>query len=421
MIPIPQPSDNDMPAVDYYRELGLERGGSIQETQTKIQKLKKLWGQRASLAGKRGDEARRTLALLEEALLIFKDEESRERYERSLRGSTSDSDESVDWVARAWTYYFAEDFGPAMVAARKARENCPTDPTAFVVSAWIALKEDEYKLAEDYASEAFVLDELGEDTMDVHRVRGAVFYLQNKYERAYESLKRALSRATEEYKSDTYWRLALCEFKLNRMNDAMASCLAGLEKDTDGSSRDMIIQVAHRITMDYVRGANTWEERTIRAQQHLTLVNNSAVVGVPKRVLKEEREKLIQALTIAREAEELRAKLLDSYDYDFPLKTIGAAVIFLIVFFSYPTFITFLLFIAPATWAGYVIYKRHDYSSMEKDYESKLATLDRLEEELLAPEEKDAQFKFKTFTTLTEEIQKQAERDRKALDELNSL
>lgn len=173
--------------------------------------------------------------------------------------------------------------------------------------------------------------------------------------------------------------------------------------------------------MDYVRGANTWEERTIRAQQHLTLVNNSAVVGVPKRVLKEEREKLIQALTIAREAEELRAKLLDSYDYDFPLKTIGAAVIFLIVFFSYPTFITFLLFIAPATWAGYVIYKRHDYSSMEKDYESKLATLDRLEEELLAPEEKDAQFKFKTFTTLTEEIQKQAERDRKALDELNSL
>ena len=58
---------------------------------------------------------------------------------------------------------------------------------------------------------------------------------------------------------------------------------------------------------------------------------------------------------------------------------------------------------------------------MEKDYESKLATLDRLEEELLAPEEKDAQFKFKTFTTLTVEIQKQAERDRKALDELNSL
>ena len=418
---IPQHSDNDMPIVDYYRELGLERGGSIQEIQTQIQELKKAWGQRASLAGKRGDEARRTLTLLEEALLIFKDEESRERYERSLRGGTSDSDESVDWVARAWTYYFAKDYGPAMVAARKAREYCPTDPTAFVVSAWIALAEDQYDHAEDYASEAFVLDELGEDTFDVHRVRGATFYAQRKYERAYEALKRALSRATEEYKADTYWRLALCEFQLNRMNDAMASCLAGLEKDTDGSSQDDIMKLAHLITMDYVRGADTWEGRTIRAQQHLTLVNNSAIVGVPKRVLKEEREKLIQALTIAREAEELRAKIRDSFHFDFPLKTIGAAVIFFIVFFSYPTFITFLLFIAPVTWAGYVFYKMHAYSSMEKDYESKLATLDRLEEELLTPEEKAAQFKFKTFTTLAEEIQQLAEDERKALDELNGL
>ena len=421
MIPIPQPSDNDMPAVDYYRELGLERGGSIQETQTKIQKLKKLWGQRASLAGKRGDEARRTLALLEEALLIFKDEESRERYERSLRGSTSDSDESVDWVARAWTYYFAEDFGPAMVAARKARENCPPDPHSLSSSqpgsrskrtstSSRKITHLRHLFSTSWVKTPWTYTGPRSSFLPAEQVRTCLRIIETS---PLASYGRVQSRHV----------LAPCTLRVQvePMNDAMASCLAGLEKDTDGSSRDMIIQVAHRITMDYVRGANTWEERTIRAQQHLTLVNNSAVVGVPKRVLKEEREKLIQALTIAREAEELRAKLLDSYDYDFPLKTIGAAVIFLIVFFSYPTFITFLLFIAPATWAGYVFYKRHDYSSMEKDYESKLATLDRLEEELLAPEEKDAQFKFKTFTTLTEEIQKQAERDRKALDELNSL
>ena len=48
---------------------------------------------------------------------------------------------------------------------------------------------------------------------------------------------------------------------------------------------------------------------------------------------------------------------------------------------------------------------------MEKDYESKLATLDRLEEELLTPEEKAAQFKFKTFTTLAEEIKQLREDD----------
>ena len=120
------------------------------------------------------------------------------------------------------------------------------------------------------------------------------------------------------------------------MNDAMASCLAGLEKDTDGSSQDEIMKLAHFITMDYVRGADTWEGRTTRAQQHLTLVNNSAVVGVPKQVLKEEREKLIQALTIAREAEELRAKIRDSFDFDFPLRTIVAAVLFLFFFSPIP-------------------------------------------------------------------------------------
>lgn len=418
---IPQPPNGDMPVVDYYRELHLDRGYSIQEINTKLKEQKQQWTQRASLAGSRGNQARELLALIDQAFEVFKDENSRERYERTLRASSSDNDEGVDWVARAWTYYFAKDYGPATVAARKARESNPTDPTAFVVSAWIALAEDQFDRAEDYASEAFVLDELGEDTFDVHRVRGATFYLQHKYERAYESLKRALSRATEEYKADTYWRLAHCEFQLNRMNDAMASCLAGLEKDTDGSSQDEIMKLAHFITMDYVRGADTWEGRTTRAQQHLTLVNNSAVVGVPKQVLKEEREKLIQALTIAREAEELRTKIRDSFDFDFPLRTIGAAVVFLIVFFSYPTFITFLLFAAPAAWVGFVFYKMHAYSSMEKDYESKLATLDRLEEELLTPEEKAAQFKFKTFTTLPEELKQLSEGDRKMLDELNDL
>lgn len=57
---IPQPSNGDTPIVDYYRELGLDNGCSIESIQAQIQELKKAWGQRASLAGKRGDEARKT-------------------------------------------------------------------------------------------------------------------------------------------------------------------------------------------------------------------------------------------------------------------------------------------------------------------------------------------------------------------------
>ena len=136
-----QPLNDNVPTLDYYHELGIDAGYSIQEIQTKIQEFKKAWGQRASLVGKRGDEARKTLKIIDNALEVFKDEESKERYDRTLRPGTSDGDEGVDWVARAWTYYFAKDNGPAMIAARKARENCSTDPTAFVVSAWIALAE----------------------------------------------------------------------------------------------------------------------------------------------------------------------------------------------------------------------------------------------------------------------------------------
>lgn len=50
---IPQPSNGDTPVVDYYRELGLDNGCSIESIQAQIQELKKAWGQRASLAGKR--------------------------------------------------------------------------------------------------------------------------------------------------------------------------------------------------------------------------------------------------------------------------------------------------------------------------------------------------------------------------------
>ena len=118
---IPQPPNGDMPVVDYYRELHLDRGYSIQEINTKLKEQKQQWTQRASLAGSRGNQARELLALIDQAFEVFKDEDSRERYERSLRTGSSDNDEGVDWVARAWTYYFAKDYGPATVAARKAR------------------------------------------------------------------------------------------------------------------------------------------------------------------------------------------------------------------------------------------------------------------------------------------------------------
>ena len=385
---IPQPSNGDTPVVDYYRELGLDNGCSIESIQAQIQELKKAWGQRASLAGKRGDEARKTLMLIDSALEVFKDDKSREHYERSLRASSSDNDEGVDWVARAWTYYFAKDYGPATVAARKARESNPTDPTAFVVSAWIELAEERLDSAENFASEAYVLDELGDDTVDVHMVRGATFTMKTKFERAVEAFKRALSRATDEYKADICWRLAYCELKLDRINDAMSSCLLGIEKDSDGSHLKALLENAHYATMIYSTDGKTWEDKIGRAQEHLTRVKKANIPESVKRLLIQEREKLIEALTIESEIAALEKKIDDAWDYEFPLRTLGVAVFFLLCFFGYPHFITFLLFAAPAAWVGFVFYKRYELKEMIKQHESKTKIVERLLDEILTPEEK---------------------------------
>lgn len=385
---IPQPSNGDTPIVDYYRELGLDNGCSIESIQAQIQELKKAWGQRASLAGKRGDEARKTLMLIDSALEVFKDDKSREHYERSLRASSSDNDEGVDWVARAWTYYFAKDYGPATVAARKARESNPTDPTAFVVSAWIELAEERLDSAENFASEAYVLDELGDDTVDVHMVRGATFTMKTKFERAVEAFKRALSRATDEYKADICWRLAYCELKLDRINDAMSSCLLGIEKDSDGSHLKALLENAHYATMIYSTDGKTWEDKIGRAQEHLTRVKKANIPESVKRLLIQEREKLIEALTIESEIAALEKKIDDAWDYEFPLRTLGVAVFFLLCFFGYPHFITFLLFAAPAAWVGFVFYKRYELKEMIKQHESKTKIVERLLDEILTPEEK---------------------------------
>lgn len=218
--------------IDYYKELSVDRDLSVSELQTKIQELKAQWGMRAALVGRRGEEARKVLSLLDDAAGVFADEDSKDRYDRDLRAhGTKEDDENVNWVQRAWTYYFADDYGPASVAARKARQHNSDDPTAYVVSAWIELAEHEIKRAEEYASEAYVLDELSEDTFDVHQVRGVTFHRASKFERAIEAFNRALTRAPEAVKPETYWRLSLSQDALKLHDEALTSCLLGLSNE----------------------------------------------------------------------------------------------------------------------------------------------------------------------------------------------
>lgn len=238
-------SGGNVAVVNFYTELGLDRTWAVDQLQAKLQKLKLHWGRRASLAGKHGDEARERLSVIEAALNTFSDEDAKERYDYRLRHADSVvSDDEVNWVARAWTYYFAEDYDAAVVAARKARERGSSDPAAYVVSAWIELAQYHAERALEYASEAYVLDENGDNAFEVQEVRGVVFYAMEKYDRAIEAFKKALTLAEPTQMSEVYLRIVRTYMKGRNFDGALSSCLAGLRECDSEASEDELVECA---------------------------------------------------------------------------------------------------------------------------------------------------------------------------------
>ena len=247
-------SGGNVAVVNFYTELGLDRTWAVDQLQAKLQKLKLHWGRRASLAGKHGDEARERLSVIEAALNTFSDEDAKERYDYRLRHADSVvSDDEVNWVARAWTYYFAEDYDAAAVAARKARERGSSDPAAYVVSAWIELAQYHAERALEYASEAYVLDENGDNAFEVQEVRGVVFYATKKYNRAIEAFKKALTLAEPTQVSEVYLRIVRTYMEDYNFDGALSSCLAGLRECDSEASEDELVECA-RLSINRIIG-----------------------------------------------------------------------------------------------------------------------------------------------------------------------
>ena len=268
-----QSSGDNGAVANFYGELGLDRTWSVEQLRAKLGKLQLHWKRRASLAGKHGEEARERLSVIEAALGTFVDEDAKERYDHLLRrADTVVADDAVNWVARAWTYYFAEDYDAATVAARKARGQGPGDPAAYVVSAWIELAqyeaqrpadEDGYEYrylsketptergfaerAAEYASEAYVLDEDGENAFEVQEVRGAAFCALKQYDRAIDAFKKALAHAQSSQLSGVYLRLARTQFQTGAYKEAFLFCLAGLQEDKDQQLEDELLERAYSV------------------------------------------------------------------------------------------------------------------------------------------------------------------------------
>ena len=261
-----QSSGDNGAVVNFYGELGLDRTWSVEQLRAKLGKLQLHWKRRASLAGKHGEEARERLSVIEAALGTFVDEDAKERYDHQLRrAETVGADDAVNWVARAWTYYFNEDYDAAAVAARKARGQGPGDPAAYVVSAWIELAQNQAKRAAEYASEAYVLDEDGENAFEVQDVRGVTFHALQQYDRAIDAMKKALAHAPSSQLSGVYLRLARTQFKTGAYKEAFLSCLAGLREDKDQQLEDKLLKCAYSIIKANMRrgdgSCRHWFER----------------------------------------------------------------------------------------------------------------------------------------------------------------
>lgn len=216
--------------VNFYEELGLGRDDTVEQIHEDLKQLKLELSNKVTRPSTQQDRWMQQLEWLDQAAEVFADEDSRERYDIEL-GRTKTSDAAVDWTTRAWNYYFVGDNGAALIASRKAKEQSPGEAMPFVVSAWVQLREGEEKQAKHDADEAFVLDELTTDSVDVQEVRGSVYLVLRQYERALSCFDRALAKATDGEKPELYWRRALTYEGMDEPQQAFESACTGLSQD----------------------------------------------------------------------------------------------------------------------------------------------------------------------------------------------
>ena len=390
-----QSSGDNGAVVNFYGELGLDRTWSVEQLRAKLGKLQLHWKRRASLAGKHGEEARERLSVIEAALGTFVDEDAKERYDHLLRhADTVVADDAVNWVARAWTYYFAEDYDAATVAARKARGQGPGDPAAYVVSAWIELAQNEAERAAEYASEAYVLDEDGENAFEVQDVRGAAFCALEQYDRAIDAFKKALAHAPSSRKARLYANLGVVYGKRHMNEEAMLSYLNALQENDDKELEDQVVVSACGLMSGagvgkYALVANVTALGEVKTLHDL--IGEYSLSQSSRRRLLAHIDKLIQREEILREIALLDARLAESPRKQKVCKplfpTYFCAFFISALFVSYfmpdphgasmlPTMLPFLIALVAIR---FLIYARgiHLYHEAERKYQDAMAEYKR--------------------------------------------
>ena len=367
--------------VDYYQELNLDKDDATPDIQVQLNKIRMQWRQRASLNGNRGEEARAKLKMIENASNVFSNEDSRDAYDRSLRALPEVAEQDIDWIGRAWTYYFADDPGAASIAARKARNEHSDDPNAHVISAWIELAEENWREAKHYADEAYVLDELGEDTVDVYRVRGVTFYFTKKYEKGIECFQRALAKAPREMVPDIAFRMAGCYIKMEQYTRAIDICVEGLKADSDMDSVTLLA-VSQNCCEAIEKHCYDTNDLEKSKNWFCNMRDKFTSLDVPHHLTK--RILTFIDLYIKR-IELLQVPPPDPNRVpDFPLKAIILSLIGILAIILYPTAPTLGFLIVPGGVIIFYLIRRTEYNHMKETYDQSVVEHEKVNAALQA-------------------------------------
>ena len=367
--------------VDYYQELNLDKDDATPDIQVQLNKIRMQWRQRASLNGSRGEEARAKLKMIENASNVFSNEDSRDAYDRSLRALPEVPEQDIDWIGRAWTYYFADDPGAASIAARKARNEHSDDPNAHVISAWIELAEENWREAKHYADEAYVLDELGEDTVDVYRVRGVTFYFTKKYEKGIECFQRALAKAPREMVPDIAFRMAGCYIKMEQYTRAIDICIEGLKADSDMDSVTLLA-VSQNCCEAIEKHCYDTNELEKSRNWFRNMRDKVTSLDVPHHLTK----RILTFINLyIKRIELLQVPPPDPNRVpDFPLKAIILSLIGILAIILYPTAPTLGFLIVPGGVIIFYIIRRTEYNHMKEAYDQSVVEHEKVNAALQA-------------------------------------
>lgn len=407
-----------------YDDLSLDRNETTASLRQSLHELKLQWTAKAARAGRLGEHARAQLKLIADAKPIFSDEDSRERYDLSLIRTpvAAPEDAQVDWLTKAWAYYFLNDNGAAAVAARKAREQSPDDALAYVVSAWIRLRDDELKQAKQDADEAYVLDELGEDIADVHHVRGFVFYLlaitppdgprqqldasvRTRYlEQSVNSFDRALAKASDGEKSEIYMRKSYALEAARAYEEMFDACERGLSLDVD------IVQVVREGLEDSISRAITalsddpehsraslenYRRRKGQVLESRILARSKSTIAgyIDQNIARHEKLQALRDKIASLEANQKRLAAIQNAEGmspDFPIKSMGIAIISLLVAIicgaggsGGAATLFVVMVIAFGAFAGVRIARRSEWTKTRNAYQEAQSELQRVHSELL--------------------------------------